>query len=227
MKKLIAIILTVATVCNITLSAGALGIDKVIRKKGSYTDDYKLIYVSSEKLDDFLKNVDPEAKECYRRANSWKFKDVLTSSAFITIPTAVALLCYETVKMINSRLYKNNTEKQQVQNVAVPSGVKLAELCISYIILLAAFFWGFKIGQDNNYLMQILDCDTEKTRNKWIHRSFFKYIDNYGDLEDPYLDEEEIQKIRKNGVKIECWGSSCPSIAPQRNITKKVEKGEL
>ena len=53
MKKLITIILTVATVCNITLSAGALGIDKVIRKKGSYTDDYKLIYVSSEKLDDF------------------------------------------------------------------------------------------------------------------------------------------------------------------------------
>ena len=215
MKKLIAIILTVATVCNITLSAGALGIDKVIRKKGSYTDDYKLIYVSSEKLDDFLKNVDPEAKECYRRANSWKFKDVLTSSAFITIPTAVALLCYKTVKMINSRLYKNNTEKQQVQNVAVPSGVKLAELCISYIILLAAFFWGFKIGQDNNYLMQILDCNTEKARNRDIYRSFFKYIDNYGDLEEPYLDEEEIQKIRKNGAIIECLNGGCFNVWAQ------------
>ena len=215
MKKLIAIILTVATVCNITLSAGALGIDKVIRKKGSYTDDYKLIYVSSEKLDDFLKNVDPEAKECYRRANSWKFKDVLTSSAFITIPTAVALLCYKTVKMINSRLYKNNTEKQQVQNVAVPSGVKLAELCISYIILLAAFFWGIRIGQDNNYLMQRLDCNAEKERNKWIHRSFFKYIDNYGDLEDPYLDEEEIQKIRKNGAIIECLNGGCFNVWAQ------------
>ena len=129
--------------------------------------------------------------------------------------------------MINSRLYKNNTEKQQVQNVAVPSGVKLAELCISYIILLAAFFWGFKIGQDNNYLMQRLDCNTEKARNRDIYRSFFKYIDNYGDLEEPYLDEEQIQKIRKNGVKIECWASNCLSIAPQRNITKKVEKGEL
>lgn len=215
MKKLIAIILTVATVCNITLSAGALGTDKVIRKKGSYTDDYKLIYVSSEKLDDFLKNVDPEAKECYRRANSWKFKDVLTSSAFITMPTAVALLCYKTVKMINSRLYKNNTEKQQVQSVAVPSGVKLAELCISYIILLAAFFWGFKIGQDNNYLMQRLDCNAEKERNKWIHRSFFKYIDNYGDLEDPYLDEEEIQKIRKNGAIIECLNGGCFNVWAQ------------
>ena len=215
MKKLIAIILTVATVCNITLSAGALGIDKVIRKKGSYTDDYKLIYVSSEKLDDFLKNVDPEAKECYRRANSWKFKDVLTSSAFITIPTAVALLCYKTVKMINSRLYKNNTEKQQVQNVAVPSGVKQAELCISYIILLAAFFWGIRIGQDNNYLMQRLDCNAEKERNKWIHRSFFKYIDNYGDLEDPYLDEEEIQKIRKNGAIIECLNGGCFNVWAQ------------
>lgn len=215
MKKLITIILTVATVCNITLSAGALGIDKVIRKKGSYTDDYKLIYVSSEKLDDFLKNVDPEAKECYRRANSWKFKDVLTSSAFITIPTAVALLCYKTVKMINSRLYKNNTEEQQVQDVAVPSGVKLAELCISYIILLAAFFWGIRIGQDNNYLMQRLDCSAEKERNKWIHRSFFKYIDNYGDLEDPYLDEEEIQKIRKNGAIIECLNGGCFNVWAQ------------
>ena len=215
MKKLITIILTVATVCNITLSAGALGIDKVIRKKGSYTDDYKLIYVSSEKLDDFLKNVDPEAKECYRRANSWKFKDVLTSSAFITIPTAVALLCYKTVKMINSRLYKNNTEKQQVQNVAVPSGVKQAELCISYIILLAAFFWGIRIGQDNNYLMQRLDCNAEKERNKWIHRSFFKYIDNYGDLEDPYLDEEEIQKIRKNGAIIDCLNGGCFNVWAQ------------
>ena len=215
MKKLITIILTVATVCNITLSAGALGIDKVIRKKGSYTDDYKLIYVSSEKLDDFLKNVDPEAKECYRRANSWKFKDVLTSSAFITIPTAVALLCYKTVKMINSRLYKNNTEEQQVQDVVVPSGVKLAELCISYIILLAAFFWGIRIGQDNNYLMQRLDCNAEKERNKWIHRSFFKYIDNYGDLEDPYLDEEEIQKIRKNGAIIDCLNGGCFNVWAQ------------
>lgn len=215
MKKLIAIVLTIATVCNITLSAGHLESTKLYEKKGSYTDDYKLIYVSSEKLDDFLKNVDPEAKECYRRANSWKFKDVLTSSAFITIPTAVALLCYKTVKMINSRLYKNNTEEQQVQNVAVPSGVKQAELCISYIILLAAFFWGIRIGQDNNYLMQRLDCNAEKERNKWIHRSFFKYIDNYGDLEDPYLDEEKIQKIRKNGAIIECLNGGCFNVWAQ------------
>lgn len=227
MKKLITIILTVATVCNITLSAGALGIDKVIRKKGSYTDDYKLIYVSSEKLDDFLKNVDPEAKECYRRANSWKFKDVLTSSAFITIPTAVALLCYKTVKMINSRLYKNNAKEQQVQSVAVPSGVKQAELCISYIILLAAFFWGFKIGQDNNYLMQVQHCHAEKARNRGIYRFFFEYFDSYGDLQEPLIDEEMMGKIRKNGVKIECRGWSCLSAVPQKNVMKKVKKGEL
>lgn len=117
--------------------------------------------------------------------------------------------------MINSRLYKNNTEEQQVQDVAVPSGVKLAELCISYIILLAAFFWGIRIGQDNNYLMQRLDCNAEKERNKWIHRSFFKYIDNYGDLEDPYLDEEEIQKIRKNGAIIECLNGGCFNVWAQ------------
>ena len=63
--------------------------------------------------------------------------------------------------------------------------------------------------------MQRLDCNAEKERNKWIHRSFFKYIDNYGDLEDPYLDEEEIQKIRKNGAIIDCLNGGCFNVWAQ------------
>ena len=63
MKKLIAIVLTVATVCNITLSAGALGIDKVIHEK----DGTVLTYVSGEKIDEYHATLNKEVNECIEK----------------------------------------------------------------------------------------------------------------------------------------------------------------
>ncbi len=97
MKKLMSLMLTLSIIITIFSSnVFAQGIDKIEYGK----DGWKTVYVSSEKIDEFLKYISEasEVDKCYENAKKLKPKDVFTTLAPFVFPILSSLGSYKVMK---------------------------------------------------------------------------------------------------------------------------------
>lgn len=227
MKKLISLILTL-TILSTTLSGLVLarGLDKIEYGK----DGWKTVYVSSEKLDEFLNKISSrdDIDKCVETARTLKVKDVLTTFAPYVLPILSAFGSYKITKSINSKIFEPNKVKANIQRsgklfyIAKSLLITISEIFLSSLASAVAFVVGFHINTKNNLLSQLSKCDDLNAEYNCIYNSFYP---NYDDMRSmpSFLDltmkqdQHRIRLMRANGMKATLNGRNCGmgSVEPQ------------
>ncbi len=169
MKKLIAIVLTVATVCNITLSAGALGIDKVIHEK----DGTVLTYVSGEKIDEYHATLNKEVNECIEKFWWWSKPNMRSaySKVLNVLPTVAGLISGYSVAHLmmkcRSLLKNNNKFALKVAEKSMPFWQDI----IMYITIVGTSFGTWLYFKSHDLYTKAYNCSVLYDRYKSITNS--------------------------------------------------------
>ena len=114
-KILSAFLMVVVTLQLSAMDVLALGKDEVVwGKNGKHS---KTIYVSSEKLDDYLKGLQQEIDQCWNKYEYWhgenSWRDVLAIFSSIIVPPVLLTFCaYKIMKFFNRHTRKTVKETQ-------------------------------------------------------------------------------------------------------------------
>lgn len=119
MKKILSMLLVALTIMNANnFRAHSLGIDKV-----EYDEwGAKLIYVSSEKINDYIKELQQETDKCFAKYNDWykdhTWKGAILSSICLWLPLATMAVFYKPIKYL---FYKEGTENNALNTGSTSS----------------------------------------------------------------------------------------------------------
>ena len=227
MKKLMSLILILAML-SITFSGLALarGVDKIEYGK----DGWKTVYVSSEKLNEFLNKIssDTDVNKCIENAKTLKRKDILTTFAPYVLPLLSSIASYKIIRSINSKIFEPNKVKKDIQKsgkypyIAKYMLITISEIFLSSLVSAVAYVVGFHINVKNNLLSQLSKCDDLKAEYECMYKSFYPNYDGMRDM-PAFLDitmkqdQRRIHLMRTNGMKAVLNGRHCVlgSVEPQ------------
>lgn len=182
MKKILsAFLMVVVTLQVATMDVLALGKDEVVWN----SDGSKSTFISSDKVEDYIKNLELEISQCWAKRDNWNesesWKRILLDFAPFLVPTVFATIHINFMKFILNYA-KRYRQHNNIVNSEIDSSVNIESLPPSKvekalsILLTVGLFVGipvlalisYYISRQYSDIAMTLDCDELQDHHKMI-----------------------------------------------------------